>query len=143
MIRAVLDANVVISGMISSRGPSAAVLDAWRSGRIEVVTCSAVLVEVLEKLALPRIQRKYRVTPDDVLTLTRQLRSSARWVAGTTLVSPMPPDPDDTMLFAAAVESDAEWIVTGDKGLLVWTWPGHARIVSPRTFVEMLDEQRT
>ncbi len=43
MIRAVLDANVIISGSIAPLGASAAILLAWRAEYFEVVTCPAIL----------------------------------------------------------------------------------------------------
>jgi putative PIN family toxin of toxin-antitoxin system len=69
MTRAVLDTNVVISGTIAPRGISAAILDAWRHGEIEVVTCPGVLVEINEKLRLPRIQERYRLTAEQISQL--------------------------------------------------------------------------
>jgi putative PIN family toxin of toxin-antitoxin system len=141
MNRAVLDANVVISGMISAHGPSAAVLDAWRNSRFELVTCEDVLGEVLEKIGLPRIARKYRIDRKQIAAMVTDLRSSATWVPARTPVAPPPPDQDDTMLFSAAIESNADYVVTGDKALLTWKWPGRALIVTPRMFVEVLDEQ--
>jgi putative PIN family toxin of toxin-antitoxin system len=124
--------------MISHQGPSAEVLDAWRRGKFRFVTCSAILVEVLEKLGLPRIAQKYRVTQDGVNSLVADLHSAAEWATATASVVPPPPDPDDVMLFATAIESDADYIVTGDKALLSFEWPGRTRVISPRTFVEVL-----
>jgi predicted nucleic acid-binding protein len=68
MIRVVLDANVIISGIIAPLGASAAILDAWQAEYIEVVTCPGLIGEVAEKLALPRIRDKYGLTDAEVRT---------------------------------------------------------------------------
>lgn len=134
MIRAVLDANIVISGTIAPRGFSAAILDAWRAGRLEVVMCPGLLDEIAEKLRLPRIRSRYPVTDEQVATLLGEFGQAAILVPGLADVNPAPPDPDDIMLFAAAIESGAHYIVTGDAALLAFTWPGPSRAVTPRDF---------
>src|SRR5262249_2872260 len=134
MIRVVLDANVVISGRIAPLGHSAAILQAWRAEYFEVVTCPAIIAEISEKLHLPRIRKKYPISDDDVVNLLLRFSQAAYLVPGVAAVAPGPPDPKDAMLFSAAMESDADFIVTGDKRLLNFTWPGKARLVSPRQF---------
>jgi putative PIN family toxin of toxin-antitoxin system len=138
MTRVVLDTNIVISGTIAPRGTSAAILDAWRNGEIEVVTCPDVLMEINEKLRLPRIQKKYRLAEGQISQLIREIGEASIFVPGAAPVNPAPPDPDDAMLFASAIESGADYIVTGDSALLTCSWPGAAKVVSPREFWELL-----
>src|SRR6266850_5002479 len=118
MIRAVVDANVIISGTIAPLGNSAAILDAWRSDYFDFVVCPALLQEVAEKLRLPRIRKKYAITDDQVMALLVALSLAGYLVPGTASFGSPPSDPDDVMLFSAATESSADYIVTGDKPLL-------------------------
>jgi putative PIN family toxin of toxin-antitoxin system len=140
MIRAVTDANVLISGTIAPKGASAAVLNAWRDGVFDAVVCPKIVSETIEKLALPRIRKKYAVVDDDVVCLVRGLSEFALCVEGTTQVALTPADPDDVMLFASAMEAAADFIVTGDKALWAFKWPGRAQVVSPRDFLGKLHE---
>jgi putative PIN family toxin of toxin-antitoxin system len=137
MSRVVLDANVIISGTIAPLGASAAILDAWRAGRIEVITCPDIVREVSEKLRLPRIGGKYGISDAEIDALLQAFAESTELVPGTAAVDPHPTDPDDVMLFAAAIEANADFIVTGDAALLSFLWPGPSRIVSPRAFQEL------
>jgi putative PIN family toxin of toxin-antitoxin system len=137
MISAVLDANVVISGTIAPHGFSARILDAWRSEYIDVVTCPALIREIDEKLRLPRIRKKYAITDDVIADLLLQFSEAARLVPGLRQVDVPLPDPDDAMLFSAALESAADYIVTGDKPLLAFDWKAGCPIVSPRQFWEV------
>lgn len=137
MSRVVLDSNVIISGTIAPRGASAAILDAWRSGRIDVITCPDVLREVSDKHRLPRISHKYGISDGEVDALLRALADSALLVPGTAFIDPTPPDPDDIMLFAPAIEANADYIITGDAALLAFSWPGNGRVISPREFPEV------
>jgi uncharacterized protein len=136
MSRAVVDANVVISGTIAPRGAPAAILDAWQADYFQVVTCPAVLEEIAEKLRSARIRDKYHISEDDVVRLLTRFAQAAILVPGQAPINPPPPDPDDTMLFAAAVEATADFIITGDKVLLSFAWGGPGRVVSPRQFWE-------
>jgi len=135
-IRTVLDANIIISGTIAPLGTSAAILDAWLAEYLEIVTCPALLNEIAEKLRLPRIRKRYPISDTDVLNLLLRFGQSAQLVPGVAPVNPPPPDPDDTMLFSAAIESAADYIITGDRALLEFPWTGPGKVVSPRQFWE-------
>jgi uncharacterized protein len=136
MLRVVIDTNVLISGVIAPKGASARILDAWRAADIEVVMCPDILRELDEMLRLPRLRNKYALTDEFVSHLILQLGRSTLLVSGTTPVTSPPPDPDDRMLFSAAMESAADFIVTGDVALLEHSWPGTAQVISPRSLCE-------
>ena len=55
MIRAVLDANVVVSSLINPQGVPAQVLDAWRAEQFQVVPSAAILDEIGRVLRYPRV----------------------------------------------------------------------------------------
>jgi putative PIN family toxin of toxin-antitoxin system len=133
MTRVVLDANVVISGLVAPLGAPAAILDAWYAEYLEPVVCPGLLEEIAEKLRLPRIRDKYQISEDEVVRLLTRFSQAAILVPGLAPVTP-PPDPDDTMLFAAATESAAEFIITGDKVLLTYAWGGPGKVISPKQF---------
>ena len=65
MIRAVLDINVIVSGLIAPLGASRRILLAWAAGAFSLVTSDGIVHEVGEKLQLPRIIRRYNVAEDD------------------------------------------------------------------------------
>ncbi len=134
MKRAVVDANVVISGTIAPRGAPAAILNAWRADSFELIVCLAVLAETAEKLRLPRIRDKYQISEEAVVDLLAELSQAGIIVPDQAPINPPPPDPEDTMLFSAAVEATADFIVTGDKPLLSFAWGGPGKVISPRQF---------
>ena len=53
MIRAVLDANVIVSAVLTTVGIPAQVLDAWRTERFTLLVSSAILEEVTRVLEYP------------------------------------------------------------------------------------------
>jgi predicted nucleic acid-binding protein len=57
-MRAVLDVNVVISGVLSPAGPPARVLRAWIEGAFELVASPALVEELDRALAYPKVRAR-------------------------------------------------------------------------------------
>jgi uncharacterized protein len=133
-VRAVLDPNVVISGLISANGAPAQVLRAWQEGRFDVIAAPSLLEELGRALAYPKL-RRYVSAADAEATL--------RWfAAGSTAAEdpPEPPpirstDPGDDYLIALAFASRAA-LVSGDRHLLDLT--GRIPVYSPRDFLALV-----
>jgi len=53
MIRAVVDVNVIVSALLSSRGAPRRVLEAWRDGAFSMAISEGMIAEVVEKLRVP------------------------------------------------------------------------------------------
>ena len=58
----------------------------------------------------------------------------------SVLVSGIASHPEDDLVVSAAISGDVDFLVTGDKDLLALRRHGGIRIVSPREFVELLEE---
>ena len=117
-VRAVLDTNVYVSGIILSRGAPFEVLEAWRRQVYTLVTSEAIIAELERVLRYPRIRNRYAITEQDVTRLVNSLRAEALVVAGNYEVDGVSPDPDDDKFLACALEGQADYIVTGDPHLL-------------------------
>lgn len=68
MIRAVLDANVVVSAILSPKGIPAKILAAWRAEEFSVVVSEAIVSEIGRVLRYPKIKRRHR-SADSLLYL--------------------------------------------------------------------------
>lgn len=142
MIRAVLDVNVLLSAIIGPLGFSRQVVLAWQAGHFVAISSAGILSELAEKLALPRIQRRYRVeSPQDILWLQALLANQAELI----LVPPeerlpITGDPEDDYVLATARLAEANYLVTGDHGLLALGQYGGAQIVTPKAFVQLLEQ---
>jgi putative PIN family toxin of toxin-antitoxin system len=138
VLRAVLDANVYVSAYVRPEGPPGQIVDRLlRAMAFEVVLSSAIIDEVLQALAYPKVQKAARtkLEPDlwfeDIVVL-------AQLVTGQQKVPPLSEDPDDDKYVAAAIEGRATFVVTGDPDLLTLKAHEGVRIVSPRTFLTLL-----
>jgi putative PIN family toxin of toxin-antitoxin system len=115
-VRAVLDANVVISALLSPAGAPAQILVAWQEGAFEAVVCEQLLEEIARAAAYPKLRR--RIALEDVEEVIEWLRRSAIVAPDPELPPPIrSPDPGDDYLIALAAEQRAV-IVSGDAHLL-------------------------
>lgn len=142
MIRAVLDVNILISAAISSRGLPYRILVAWQTGRFELLISEHILNQLVLKLRSDRIARRYGLTTAAIRDFTAPLRTDARTiVVAPDQVLPITGDPEDDTVLATARLGQAQYLVTGDEGLLARSPYEGIQIVRPRTFLELLDEQ--
>jgi len=134
-VRAVLDPNVVISGLISRWGAPAQLLSAWRDGRFEVIV-SALLLEELERaLAYPKLRR--HIPAEDAEAAVRWLARRATLVEDAANPPPVTSsDPGDNYLIALAAKTEAA-LVSGDRHLLDLT--GRIPVYSPRDFLDLVE----
>ena len=58
MLRVVLDSNVILSGLMSPKGTTGQIIQAWKDNRLTLLTCEAQLEEIKRVLAYPKIQKR-------------------------------------------------------------------------------------
>lgn len=133
-MRAVLDPNVVISGVLSSKGAPAQVLRAHAAGEFELIASPQLLDELERALSYPKLRR--RISEQDAAELIRWVTESAFVVADPASEPPVrSADPDDDYLIALAASS-ISLLVSGDKHLLVLR--DEIPVFTARAFLEML-----
>jgi uncharacterized protein len=136
-VRAVLDPNVIISGLLSAGGTPAEVLRAFDRGDFEVVVSPKLLDELGRALGYPKLRR--HVSAEEATAVVAWISESA-----TTAADPDDPppvrsaDPDDDYLVAVA-SAERVALVSGDKHLLALA--ARIPVFSPREFLDLLHEQ--
>jgi putative PIN family toxin of toxin-antitoxin system len=138
VIRAVLDTNVLVSGLLRHRSgsPPVAIIEAWREGHFELVTSREIIAEVGRALGKPYFRA--RLSQDQVDRALGLLRRRTFLVRVGDEVTEVVGDPADNLVVATAVGADADYLVTGDSELLAVGAYAGVRIVSPRTFLTVL-----
>ena len=119
-MRVVVDTNVLASALIRRQGATGQVLRHLRDGRFTIVYSVPLLVELVEVLSRPQIQQKYHIQSDDISALINLIRLRGELVSPERKIDACR-DPSDNRFLEAAVEGDAEAIVTGDADLLDMT----------------------
>ena len=138
MIRAVLDANVYVSAAVRAEGPPGQIIDRFlRGAAFEIVMSHAIVEEVLRALNYPKVRKYIRPGLDPELWF-EDIVILSHLVAGERKLVGASKDPDDDKYIAAAIEGRAQFVVAGDSDLLDVREYDGIRIVSPRTFLDLL-----
>jgi putative PIN family toxin of toxin-antitoxin system len=138
LLRAVLDANVYVSGLLRPEGPPGRIIERFlRAAAFDLIRSPAIVDEILRALAYPKVRRLIRGTAAPALWF-EDIMVLADLVAGTRNISGVCADPDDDQYVAAAIEGRAAFVVTGDRQFLSVAEYDGVRIVSPRTVLDLL-----
>ena len=139
MLRAVLDANVIISALIQPKGASGRILTSLlERNSFELVVSPTILAEVRRSLKYPKVRKYIKSSDEDVNLWVASLELIAQPVSGNLRIRAVAADPDDNKYIEAAVEGLAQFIVSGDKHLLSLKSYENIRIVTPRVFLDVL-----
>jgi putative PIN family toxin of toxin-antitoxin system len=139
MIRAVVDLNVIISGIIVPRGFAFYVWSAWLARQFTLVISEGMLLELMGKLAAPRISTRYGITTQESHDVNRLLRSRGFLVSIPAHdIERVTGDPEDDLVLATARLGMVDYLVTRDRGLLQLSHYGDVEIVEPLHFLRVL-----
>ena len=137
MLRAVLDANVFVSAYVRPEGPPGQIVERLlKHAAFEVVLSAAIVDEILEALAYPKILKSARtkVEPDlwfeDIVVLAEFVTDHE--------IGAVSKDADDDKYIAVAIQGRASFVVSGDPDLLDIKEHEGVRIVNPRAFLDLL-----
>ena len=137
MVRALLDANVLVSAAIRPSGPPGQIIAALLTQSFDLILSPGIIEEVQIALTLPKI-RKYLREPQEAARWLADIVALADLVQDTGNITGVCRDPADDVVLAAAVEGRADKIVTGDDDLLVLGDFEGITIVTPRGFLDTI-----
>jgi conserved hypothetical protein TIGR00305 len=130
-MKIVLDANVIIAAF-AARGLCESIMEACLSEH-DITLSDELIDEILRNL-----RHKIKLPPDVVDNIGAFLREHSNLSIPVPLVSDVCRDPGDIKILGLAVASNADYIVTGDKDLLVLKSFQGIPIVNPRSFSDIL-----
>jgi len=117
MMRAVIDTGVFVSALIRPQGRTGAVLQALKDKRFTLIYSTDILVEIIDVLGRDNFRSKYHISPDGIAALIDLIRLRGELVIPSQKVT-VCRDPKDDIFLEAALEGEAEYIVSGDFDLL-------------------------
>lgn len=131
--RVVLDSNVLISAALNSRGAPRAVISAVESFEGVLLFSRETFLELDARIMRPKFD-SYVSRQDRILYLA-QLEIISKWVS-ITGASLGCRDRDDDKFLETALVGNADYLVTGDKDLLVMSPFCNIPIVQPTVFLK-------
>lgn len=117
MLRIAIDTNCLIAALVRPTGTSAHIVEAWLTGRVEVVASVATVREaelVLGGGWLARMTSQQRVAD-----LLEALRTRTVWIEAPPPITDLPlKDEGDLRMVETAVAGGARYVVTTDREFL-------------------------
>ena len=141
MIRAVLDANVLVSSILSSKGIPARIFSAWRDEKFLLLISSAILDEIGRVLQYPKLKKRHGWPETRIQRFLEDLARLAVPTPGKLSLSVITDDPADNRYVECAVEGEADYLVSGDGHLLKLGAYENILILRPREFFDVLTKQ--
>jgi putative PIN family toxin of toxin-antitoxin system len=134
-MRAVLDTNVLISGVIATGAPHKLLVKGFNN-EYQTVVSVETLTEFRETLL--KYPERFHMGEDEVQKEVETIRYFAEFVAPQEDSTAIDDDPDDDKVLKTAVAGD---VVSGDRQLLSVDSFRGIDIIEPRTFYELLEGQ--
>lgn len=135
-MRAVLDTNVLASGLLVRAEVPRELLLLWTYGMFELILSQHILAELERTLQKPYFRR--RLTPAQLAADLDLLRREGTLVSITTVVQNVASHPQDDEVLATAISAPADYLVTGDTRLRqIGIYEG-VGLLTPREFRDIV-----
>ena len=139
LIKAVIDSNLFVSGLFAEDGPTKQLQDLWANQKINLAVSEEILKEIKKTLQKPYIRERlffFEGEEDEVIELIREKAYIVtRDLYKTDRIAD---DPTDNKFLACALETQANYIVSGDNHLLSLKHYHDIQIVDAKTFIKIV-----
>ncbi|HEY2881150.1 MAG TPA: putative toxin-antitoxin system toxin component, PIN family [Pirellulales bacterium] len=129
-MKVVIDTNVLLSAVLRDRVPEQVLLLVASRDDWKWIVTTEILQEYAEVLRRP----KFKLNPELIQNWTDLLSLRTFNLGFIPLRKPFPRDPKDAPFLAAAIYSDAEYLISGDNDLLTAKLSISCKIVTVREF---------
>jgi putative PIN family toxin of toxin-antitoxin system len=136
VIRAVIDTNVLVSGLLSPSGNEALIILAIHQGLVR----PCLSEEIIEEYAAVLARRKFAFPPDEIAALIATLRGSGELFHAEASPASSP-DPGDAKFLHCAKAAQADFIITGNKRHFPDTPYGPAHVVSAGELLDRITRE--
>ena len=135
----VIDANIILSAAINQAGLPNQLLDMLYSKRaFEVIASPAIIAEWYECVSRKSIQKAAKASESQLQSFIASIIAFSTMVEDSATAQGFCRDPKDDMYISAALDANANFIVTGDNDLLDLAAVESVAVVTPRQFYNWL-----
>ncbi|MBI1961604.1 MAG: putative toxin-antitoxin system toxin component, PIN family [Parcubacteria group bacterium] len=132
--RVVFDTNILVSAIAFGGNPKVC-LELAHQKQISAFTSKMILLELVRTL-----HKKFQWPEDEIQNAVHNITTAATVVIPQMKINVITQDPADNIILEAALESRADYIISGDKKhLLPLKTFQHIPIVSATKFLSALD----
>lgn len=132
MHKVVVDTNVFISGILFGGNPQA-IIEAWINKKYIFCLSPKLKVEIINKL-----QEKFSISASRIQNIEEALNvKTEKYIPKRKLF--ICKDVADNFLLELALESQANYLISGDKLVLELKQYDKTKIISPKDFLKLLE----
>ena len=132
-LRVVLDSNVLVSALLGQGGPRRLLLHLSRE---HVIVSSVQMLAELEDVLH---RDKFQLTEGQIKDYISLIISGSTVLDTADYPEVIRADPDDDVVLASALEGDADYIVTGDKHLLLLKEYHKIKIITVKQMLALIE----
>ena len=133
LIKAVLNTNILISAIVFGGKPRQ-VLESAIKGHIQLVLTE----EIIEEMRAVLEGKKFQFPSEITDLIVHELEALAEIAKPKERLTVIEKNPEDNQVLECAVESQADYVVTGDMHLLETKESKGTKIMMPGEFLEFL-----
>ena len=137
MLKAVIDINVIVSGLLKNSS-SRKILKKLQRSKFTLVISAETLDELIGVIARPKFHKV--IAREAAERLMEVIKTQAVFVTPGERLDIIPEDPDDDRFLEAAIASKADFLISGDKHLLKLKAFRNIPIISPAKFLKILSK---
>lgn len=141
-MRVVLDANILISAIISRKGSPAQILVLWEQEMFDLIISPPVLAELERVIHYPRIRKRYNLPEEQVDQFIQLISTQAISVDPSIEITVIEKDLTDNRYLECAVAGGASYIITGDSHLLELKEYKGIIILPPTGFLALVESEK-
>ncbi|MEK9143792.1 MAG: putative toxin-antitoxin system toxin component, PIN family [Patescibacteria group bacterium] len=139
---AVLDTNVVVSGLIVPKSKPGHLISAWKRNLFQLVTSAFLLHELEFVLKRPIFLNKYSLKTTSIDAFVARMARRSLLVENVQSHDVPLRDPKDIIVLATALDGKSDFLVSGDKDLLALKqeqFPHQLQILTVNEFLKQLE----
>ena len=141
-LRAVVDTNVVISGIFGKDSLSAELQNLWMNQEFELVTSIEIIKEISRVLQYPRIKERFHPKEETVKRFFRLIFRKGIITKDIYKTDKITDDPSDNKFLASAMEGKADYIVSRDPHLRNLKQFQGIEIIDVTTFLKRIERSK-
>lgn len=116
-MKVVVDTNILLSGLMLPNSKPGRIVTAWRENRFDLVLSQFQLDEIGSVLTYPKIRKRLKWSEPEIAQFLKQIFLRSVFLGEIDTVAEVPADSGDNLILSAYIIADAEYLVTGDKGI--------------------------
>jgi putative PIN family toxin of toxin-antitoxin system len=136
-MRVVVDINVLVSAQIKPSSMIGSILKHLQADSYTLLYYPRLLDEFQQVCFRPHLLQRYHLKKNEITNTVHLMALRGQVITITTSVN-VCRDPDDNILLSLALDGHANYIVSGDKDLLVLNPFQGIPIIPPAEFLELL-----